>query len=100
MQEVRTKVSDVMTKKPLTPEEPGIVQVVWRDARFFPSTKTPQEMENLEMALFESVGYLVRQDDITTVLAAEKNNETEFRDVTLIPSGSIQEIRKLLPVQP
>lgn len=82
----------------VTANELRIKQIVWHDARFFPSTKTQEGVENLSMALFECVGYLEYQDEITTVLAEEKNNETEFRDVTLIPTGSIRKIRELSPV--
>jgi len=50
------------------------------------------------MALFNSLGYLIASDEITTILAAELNNENKYRDITLIPTGSIISIKKLTPI--
>lgn len=52
------------------------------------------------MALFESLGYLVSRDKTTTIIAGEYNDECQYRDITLIPSGSIISIRKLTPSSP
>ncbi len=75
-----------------------IVLIEWRDARFFPGTYNEKAIKNHKMAIFNSLGYLIAKDKITTVLAAECNNEKEYRDITLIPTGSIISIKKLLPV--
>jgi hypothetical protein len=75
-----------------------MVLVEWRDARFFPGTYDEKTVKNHKMALFNSLGYLIAKDKITTVLAAELNNENEYRDITLIPTGSIISIKKLIPV--
>ena len=48
------------------------------------------------MCLFNSLGYLIAKTDITTTIAAERNNEGEYRDITLIPTGSIVSIRELI----
>ena len=76
----------------------GMVLVEWRDARFFSGTYDEKTIMNHKMALFNSLGYLIASDEITTILAAEHNNENEYRDVTLIPTGSIISIKKLTPV--
>lgn len=47
------------------------------------------------MCLFESLGYLVNQDDITTKIAAELNNENQYRDITLIPTKAIISVEEL-----
>lgn len=74
------------------------VQIEWYDARFFPNTYTKEECLEHHMCLFTSLGYLLSQDDITTRIAAEKNNEDEYRDITLIPTGSIVSIVELSPI--
>ncbi|MBN1156935.1 hypothetical protein JXA85_04925 [Candidatus Woesearchaeota archaeon] len=75
-----------------------MVLVEWHDARFFSGTYKEETIKNHKMALFNSLGYLIAKDKITTVLAAELNNENEYRDITLIPTGSIISIKKLTPV--
>ncbi len=77
--------------------EKEMVLVEWHDARFFPGTYNEKAIQQHRMALFKSLGYLVTRDDTTTVLAAETNDQEEYRDITLIPSGSIISISKLLP---
>jgi hypothetical protein len=74
-----------------------MVIVEWHDARFFSGTYDESAIKNHKMALFNSLGYLIAKDKITTVLAAEHNNEHEYRDITLIPTGSIISIKELFP---
>jgi hypothetical protein len=79
-------------------KEAKMVLVEWRDAKFFSGTYNEKAIKDHKMAVFNSLGYLITKDKITTVLAAERNNEKEYRDITLIPTGSIISIKKLLPV--
>ena len=79
-------------------KEIKMVLVEWRDARFFSGTYNEETIKSHKMAIFNSLGYLIAKDKTTTVLAAEYNNEQEYRDITLIPTGSIISIKKLLPV--
>lgn len=74
-----------------------IVLVKWRDARFYPGTRKENEIEGFKMVLFESVGYLVSHDDVTTVIAGERNDEEGYGygDISLIPTGSIVSVRRL-----
>ncbi len=72
-----------------------MVLVEWHDARFFPGTYDEKTIGHHKMALFNSLGYLIKKDKTTTILAAERNNEDEYRDITLIPTGSIISIKKL-----
>ncbi len=74
----------------------SMVKIEWHDARFFPGTYSGDACGEHKMCLFDSLGYLIKQDDITTVLAAECNDEGEYRDVTLIPTGSIVTIKELI----
>jgi hypothetical protein len=60
-----------------------MVLVEWRDARFFPGTYNEKTIRDHKMALSNSLGCLIAKDKITTVLAAELNNENECRDITL-----------------
>ena len=73
-----------------------MVLVKWHDARFYPGTYSKENSIKHEMCLFESLGYLLSQDSTTTRIASEQNNEGEYRDITLIPTGSIVSIKKLL----
>ncbi len=75
----------------------NMVVVKWYDARFFPSTYTKEDCEEHNMCLFESLGYIISKDETTIRIAAERNNEGQYRDITLIPAGSIVSIRKLIP---
>jgi hypothetical protein len=74
-----------------------MVLIEWHDARFFSGTYNEEAIRDHKMALFNSLGYLIRKDKITTVLAAECNNEGEYRDITLIPTGSVISTRELIP---
>ena len=74
-----------------------MVLIKWHDARFFPNTYTKEESLKHQMCLFESLGYFLSQDKTTTHIAFEKNNEGEYRDITLIPTGSIVSIVELSP---
>lgn len=75
-----------------------MVLVEWHDAKFTPGTYNRKAIQELRMALFKSVGYLIAKDDTTTTIATEQNDQEEYRDITLIPSGSVIAICKLLPV--
>ena len=75
----------------------NMVVVKWHDARFFPGTYTKEAYREVNMCLFESLGYIITKDKTTLRIAAERNNEGEYRDITLIPTGSILSIRKLFP---
>lgn len=68
----------------------------WYDAKFTSATLSKEEIYRLKMALFESLGYLVSRDKATTIIAEEYNDECQYRDITLIPSGAIISIRKLI----
>ena len=72
-----------------------MVLIKWDDARFYTGIRKKEAIQDCRMAVFESLGYLLSQDATTTVIAAECNDEGEFRDITLIPSGSIRCIRRL-----
>ncbi len=74
----------------------NMVVIKWHDARFFPGTYTKEACEGHNMCLFESLGYIISNGKITTRIAAERNNEGEYRDITLIPTGSILSIRNLV----
>lgn len=74
-----------------------MVMIKWHDARFFSGTHDESEVLAFKMAIFESLGFLISQDSTTTVIASEYNNQDEYRDITLIPSGSIISVSKLTP---
>ena len=73
-----------------------IVMVEWHDARFFPGTYTQDECRQHRMCRFNSLGYLITKDNTTTLIAGECNDEGDYRDITLIPTGSIVAIKELV----
>jgi len=77
------------------PKAVPIVVIEWRDARFYQGIRSADTVSECRMATFASVGYLISRDEVTTMLAAEHNDEDEYRDITLIPSGSIVAVRGL-----
>ena len=78
-------------------EDKNIVLIEWHDAKFFPGTYKEEAIQEHRMALFKSLGYLIARDNTTTILAAEHNDQEEYRDIILIPSGSVVSIQKLTP---
>lgn len=72
-----------------------MVLVEWYDARFYQGTYSEKECTKHNMCTFKSLGYLISKDKITTRIAAEINNEGDYRDITLIPTGSIVFIKIL-----
>ncbi len=72
-----------------------MVLVKWYDARFYQGTYSKEDSIKHNMCLFESLGYMISKDRITTRIAAELNDIGEYRDITLIPTGSIISIKKL-----
>ena len=74
-----------------------MVQIEWHDARFFPNTYSKEDCLELQTCLFTSLGYLLSQDKITTRIANEMSNEGDYRDILLIPTGSIVSIVQLFP---
>ena len=75
-----------------------MVLIEWHDARFYPNIYKMDEIEEHKMVVFKSLGYLIRKDTVTTVIGAEQSNEGNYRDITLIPTGSIVSIKELTTV--
>jgi hypothetical protein len=73
------------------------VVIKWVDAKFCPGIHSEGDILEHSMSEFESLGYLIGKTELTTIIAAERNNDGEYRDVTLIPTGSIQSIQDLVP---
>jgi len=73
----------------------SMVAIGWYDARFYPEMCNEEEIDEKKMCLFMSLGYLISTDECVTVLASEMNDEDKFRDITLIPTGSIWSISRL-----
>lgn len=71
------------------------VLIRWHDARLFPDTYSADEVCDLKMQEFKTIGYLLLKDSTTTMLASERNNEGQYRQIILIPSGSISSIQGL-----
>ena len=72
-----------------------LVLVKWVDAKFCSGTHTKEEAIEHEMSVFDTVGYLVSKTKLATIVATERNNDGEYRSLTIIPTGSIQSMSKL-----
>lgn len=72
-----------------------MVLIRWYDAKFCPDQHSEEAALEHNMDEFYSLGYLIKQTELTTYIASEHNDRGEYRSVTLIPSGSIQSIRNL-----
>ena len=72
-----------------------MVLVKWYDARFYQGTYSKKDAVKHNMCLFKSLGYMISEDKITTRIAAEHNDIGDYRDITLIPTGSIISIKEL-----
>lgn len=72
-----------------------MVLIKWVDAKFCSGIHTEKEAAEHDMSLFESVGYLISKTDLATIIACELNNDGEYRSLTIIPTGSIQNMSNL-----
>lgn len=72
-----------------------MVLIKWVDAKFCSGIHTEEEALEHEMSVFESVGYLISKTELATIIAGEHSNNGEYRSLTLIPTGSIQEMKNL-----
>jgi len=72
------------------------VVVKWLDAKIYPGMHKSSEALERKMDTFESLGYLIERNDQATIIAHEITGEGEYRDVLLIPSGSVISIHKLV----
>lgn len=72
-----------------------MVLIKWVDAKFCSGIHTEEEALEHDMSVFESIGYLVSKNKLTTIIAMECNNDGEYRSITIIPTGSIQNMSSL-----
>jgi hypothetical protein len=72
------------------------VVIKWLDAKIYPGMHKPNEALERTMDTFQSLGYLIEKNDQATIIAHEITGEGEYRDVLLIPSGSVISIHELV----
>jgi hypothetical protein len=73
-----------------------MVLIKWYDAKIYPGMHELDEALGREMDSFESLGYLIEKNDRATIMAHEVTDKGDYRDVLLIPSGSIVSIEELV----
>ncbi len=66
-----------------------MILIQWHNAKFSPSTYNEKAIQELGMALFKSVGYVIARGNTTIIIAAEQNDQEEYRDITLTPVGQL-----------
>jgi ornithine cyclodeaminase/alanine dehydrogenase-like protein (mu-crystallin family) len=71
------------------------VVVKWVDARIYPGMHKLDEALARKMDIFESLGYLVDKNNQATKIAHEITDSGEYRDILLIPSGSVISVQEL-----
>ena len=75
-----------------------MVRITWVDAKFCTGLHDRDSVLEHKLDVFASLGHLISQDTRTTIIAAEKNDSDQYRDITLIPTGSILSLENLAPV--
>ena len=65
------------------------VNVRWHDAGVCFGKYEESDYMKHKKCLFDSMGYLIEKDDLTTLIAAECNDEGDHRGLILIPTSAI-----------
>lgn len=73
------------------------ILIKWYDAKFCYGPYKEREIGELKMSLFNSIGYLISKNKTTLFVATEYSDDGEYRDITLIPKGSVVSIEELIP---
>lgn len=73
-----------------------MVVVRWVDAKIYPGMHKANEAMSRQMSSFASLGFLLSRDDRVTRIAHEVSDAGEYRDVLLIPSGSVISVQQLV----
>lgn len=70
--------------------------VKWYDARLYSNMHKLDEALARKMDIFDSIGFLINKDKIIVRIAHEITDSGEYRDIPLIPSGSVISIKELV----
>jgi hypothetical protein len=73
-----------------------MVLVKWYDAKIYPGMHELDKALGRTMDTFESLRYLIEKNDRATIVAHEVTDKGDYRDILLIPSGSIVSIKELI----
>jgi len=71
------------------------VVVTWTDARIYPGTHKLNEALDKIMPIFESLGFVVSTDETVIRMAHERADDGSYRDILLIPTGTVLSIKPL-----
>jgi len=71
------------------------VVIKWLDAKIYPGMHKADDAVARKMDIFESLGYLIETNDQATKIAHEITDSGDYRDILLIPSGSVLSIQEL-----
>ncbi len=72
-----------------------IVVVKWYDACLWDRTLTLEECLNIKMPVYKTYGILLRKDETILHIASESSDNGRFRELNLIPTGSVISIKTL-----
>ena len=72
-----------------------MVLIRWADARLCSGMHTKKEALADTMEVFETLGFLLKKNKRETVIASEFTDKGNYRDIRLIPTGSIIAVKKL-----
>jgi hypothetical protein len=84
-----------MIRRSMAEDIKKMVLIKWYDAKIYPGMHELDDALGRTMDMFESLGYLIERNDRATIMAHEVTEKGEYRDVLLIPSGSIISIQEL-----
>lgn len=71
------------------------VTIKWMDAKIYPGMHKVEGALKRRMDVFENLGYMLKRDERATIVAHEYSDAGEYRDILLIPTGSVISIREL-----
>ena len=73
-----------------------MVLIEWYDACLLSRSMTREDCISEEMPIYKTFGILVKKDKVTVRIASEITKDgKQFREVSLIPAGSVISITRL-----
>lgn len=71
------------------------VVIKWVDATIYFGVHNMHDALELKMEILETLGFFIEKNDEATVICLEINDRGAYKDILLIPSGSVISIQEL-----
>lgn len=74
-----------------------IVEITWRDSNVYPRQDSRQyAIENFKMAVFHTVGYLIRETKTDYLVSREfEEEENDVRGSIVIPKENVVKVKRI-----